>query len=248
MKFVPAFVRKLGIIYRTGIFSESYDTVFKSSECWRKFNYEMGYVRSLREGASVDRQGNLIPWYTYPAIEFLSQLDFSNCSVFEYGAGASTNWWGKRAKSVLSVDDYQEWVERVNKTLLPNCKVFLETEREGYANSATTQGAFDVIVVDGRVVKGSIGRLDCTRAAIKALNPGGMVVLDNSDWLPASCEALRNAGLMQVDFSGFVPLNAEAARTSLFFSVPLKIPYLGGNPTWGGVIQSWGESPIRAGK
>jgi hypothetical protein len=55
-----------------------------------------GWFRSCREQASVDANGNPIPWITYPAIEFLVKRINNQLSVFEYGCGNSTLWWASR--------------------------------------------------------------------------------------------------------------------------------------------------------
>src|SRR5688572_10403591 len=49
--------------------------------------------------------GQPIPWYTYPAIEFIRQLDFSQSTVFEYGSGNSTMFWAASAARVISVEE-----------------------------------------------------------------------------------------------------------------------------------------------
>ena len=43
-------------------------------EMWQK---EFAIERSIDEKVCLDRDGNPIPWYTYPAIEYLSQFDYS---------------------------------------------------------------------------------------------------------------------------------------------------------------------------
>ena len=48
---------------------------------------ELGGYHSYLERKPQDNNKNPIPWYTYSAIEFLRQLDFSNSHVFEYGSG-----------------------------------------------------------------------------------------------------------------------------------------------------------------
>ena len=57
----------------------------------------------------------------------------------------------------------------------------------------------------------------CARAALKRLKAGGMIILDNSDWLPDSARALRQGDLLQVDMSGFIPIGDHTQTTSLFF-------------------------------
>src|SRR4051812_3930217 len=74
---------------------------------------ETGNFRSAREGMAVDQQGRPLPWYTYPMIDYLNQLDFSEKSVFEFGAGNSTLYWARRAKSVTSIEHDVKWYDVV---------------------------------------------------------------------------------------------------------------------------------------
>jgi hypothetical protein len=48
---------------------------------------EYGQFRTIKNWACIDKNGNPIPWFTYPAIEYLNCLDLSECLVFEYGMG-----------------------------------------------------------------------------------------------------------------------------------------------------------------
>lgn len=69
-----------------------------------KFATDTSHVRSALRGYPTDKDGGPVPWYTYPAVDFLSMLDFSDARVCEYGGGQSTLWWAARAKSVLSIE------------------------------------------------------------------------------------------------------------------------------------------------
>ena len=48
-------------------------------DMWRE---EFAIERSINEKVCLDRDNNPIPWYTYPAIEYLSQFDYSNKEIF----------------------------------------------------------------------------------------------------------------------------------------------------------------------
>ncbi|MEQ8661038.1 MAG: SAM-dependent methyltransferase, partial [Gammaproteobacteria bacterium] len=61
-------------------------------------------------------------------------------------------------------------------------------------------------------------RLDCARACVDRLKPGGLIILDNSDWFVATARYLREQGFLQVDMHGFGPINNYTWCTSLFFS------------------------------
>ena len=73
--------------------------------CLKILEFDYGHFLSTIQYSSVDKDNNPIPWYTYPAIEYLKQLDFSEKSIFEYGSGNSTIFWSKVAKSVISVEN-----------------------------------------------------------------------------------------------------------------------------------------------
>jgi hypothetical protein len=53
---------------------------------------------------------------------------------------------------------------------------------------------------------------------LPCLDENGLVILDNSDWLPATSFFLRNAGLIEIDFSGPVPGNNISQTTSFFLT------------------------------
>lgn len=175
---------------------------------------DYGWLRSMRERRAVDKDGQPIPWMTYPAIDFLSQLDLRAKTVFEYGAGASTFYFAARAQRVLSIESDPEWYAELRLRLPENCWIFLsESDPQIYADQIAAHGRLDVIVVDGP----GAARPLCCRRALEHLAPGGVVVLDNSDMWPGSAAILRDAGLIQVDLTGFAPLQPHAHTTSVFF-------------------------------
>lgn len=210
-----------------------------------------GYLRSLREGMCVDKNGSPIPWYTYPAIEQLSRWDFSDAEVFEYGCGNSTRWWANRAKSVVSVESSEAWYENIlaSKVLPSNTTPLLApisgpdriSALKDYANTLSKFGSFDVIVVDGETENRI--RYTCAEIAITHLKKGGIIILDNSDWHPDTSKLLRDSGLLQIDFCGYGPLNTTAEITSLFLHKDFRIrPLSVDHPGFviAGMEYSWG--------
>jgi hypothetical protein len=183
---------------------------------------EYGHLRSVATGRSIDGNGEPVPWYTYPAIEYIRQLDVSNLSIFEYGSGFSTLFWGSAARQVTSVEDEEGWHAEMMQRLPPNCTLHLRTDLDAFVAAIHGLGLFDIIVVDGPV-RGQT-RLKCARAAVEHLREGGLIILDNSDWLPRSAAFLRDAGLLQVDMTGFGPINDFTSTTSFFFHRSCRIP------------------------
>lgn len=171
-----------------------------------------GHFRSSFARKAVDRRGNPLPWYTYPAIEFLrSQAPFTGRSVLEFGSGQSSLWWAANGASVLALEDDAEWganvrgfvdLRIVNGT---DCARFIAEAR------AILDGqAFDVIVVDG------LFRSDAARLALDYLKPGGALICDNAEGY-GFFEALSGAGLRRVDFYGNAPGVILQHSTSVFF-------------------------------
>jgi hypothetical protein len=171
-----------------------------------------GYLRTVARNDCTDADGQPIPWYTYPALEFLRQLDFRERSVFEYGSGNSTLFWSRIAGRVVSVEHEREWFERMHAIAPANCEMLFEDDAERYVNTIGAKGGpFDVIVIDGQ------SRLRCALTAVASLREGGLIILDNSDWFPQTSAALRASNLIEVDMSGFGPINDYTSTTSLYF-------------------------------
>jgi hypothetical protein len=178
----------------------------------RRLAEEFGHTRSVRLGRPVDAAGNAWPWYTYPAIEYLEQLDLGDRRVFEYGCGHSTIYWAQRAKLVRSVEHNREWYERIALQVPANCRIVHAPVEADYVGAIDREDEpWDFIVVDG------LWRPQCAARAASRLARGGVVVVDNSDWYPKTAALLRARGLLQVDFSGFGPVNNYAWTTSVFF-------------------------------
>lgn len=176
---------------------------------------DYGWSKSMEQDKCIDRDGHPVPWFSYPAIDFLSQLDLSGKDVFEYGCGYSTLFWGARTRSVLSVENHAKWIQKIEPQLPANCKIIHALlEVEDYAGKINQYQQFDIIIIDGFINSRPL----CAENALKHLKPGGIIVLDNSDRCLKSAEILRKGGLIQADFTGFAPLSGDAQSTTIFFS------------------------------
>jgi len=211
-------------------------TIFRSLNTMRQtfslLAFELGQWRSIKEKMAVNANGKPIPWYTYPAIEYLAGFDFKNCNVFEFGSGNSSLYWSERSLSVCSVEDNFEWYKIVESMRCSNQIVLHRADEDSYVRALSEQGKlFEIIVVDGNF------RKPCVIEAIKNLAKGGMIVLDNSDRIiEKECgQLLRNQGFMQMDFSGFGPINGYCWSTSIFIETPsfLQRNFQGPNPIGG---------------
>ena len=188
-----------------------------------------GHDRSMATRLAVDARGAALPMYTYPAIEYLAQLDFSDRHVLEFGSGQSTLWWSRRAAGVTAVEHDDDWVRRLGEAGMNNVDcVFAKRDDiatgKRYLATLPAGQRYDVIALDG------LHYHDCAEAARDLLNPGGLVLLDNADFYPATCALLRTQGFLQVDMAGFKPCHTDAQVTSLFFDRTFDVRPRGRQP------------------
>jgi precorrin-6B methylase 2 len=171
----------------------------------------LGYKISAERGTCVLGDGRPIPLMSYALVEYLLGLDLSEFDLLELGAGSSTEFWASCTKSVLALETDAQWVERLRSRRIANLEARLSTGATIAQDIAQLGRKFDVIVIDC-----SANRLHLAQGAVQILNPGGFVILDNSDWFPNAARAMRDADLIQVDFHDFRPLHHYRCTTSLF--------------------------------
>lgn len=194
-----------------------------------------GFFRSVVNGAPVTANGEPLPWFTYPAIEYLKQLNFSDKRVFEYGAGNSSLFWAARAREVVAVESDRQWFDRISGACPANLLLGLQTDKESYVTSiAGQEGKFDVIVIDGK------WRNACMAFCDAYLNINGLIIVDNSDRHYKGCDLLREKGFFQIDFSGFSPINRYASTTSVLIKLPLdqRTGYIQASPVGGLAVRA----------
>lgn len=181
-----------------------------------------GHAASRECRMPVDRDGQPLPWYTYPAIQYFSQLDLRDRDAFEFGSGNGSLFWAARVRSLTSVESDRSWHELISGKKLDNQQVMLVEDLGEYPHAvATANRKYDVIIVDGK------RRRLCGQAALNCLADDGMIILDNADWYPKTAAVLRAAGLIQVDFSGYGPVNNYTWTTSLFLRPGVKLKPIG---------------------
>ncbi len=171
-----------------------------------------GHFRSVEEARPIRAEGAPVPWYTYPALEYLTQFDFTAWDAFEYGGGNSSRFWSSRCRSLTTVESDPTWHATIVRDAGPTQVVMLEDDPVRYADAiARGDRRYKLIVVDGQ------HRRACAERVADRLDPRGMIVFDNSDWWPQACAYLREQGLLQVDFTGPGPINRYTWTTSVFF-------------------------------
>jgi len=142
--------------------------------------------RSLKDG---------IPWITPESFDHVESLVQSNWNVFEWGAGGSTIYWARHCAHVISVEHNSEWIRRV-KEMFAKFRVDVsrinlvykrglpESEKDRFRPYADVildypDESFDLVFVDGE----ASSRGWCLTNAMLKVKMGGILLLDNSDWL-----------------------------------------------------------------
>lgn len=138
------------------------------------------------------------PWITPGAVRFCSEHLDKEQTGLEWGSGRSTVWIGKRLKSLVSVEHNEKWFSIVKDKLenqsLHNVDyryVPLDhdaseptiphyEELPAYVRVARKfdDETLDFVVVDGHY------RQACILAVIPKIKTGGLLLVDNTNWLP----------------------------------------------------------------
>ena len=177
---------------------------------------DLGHAKSKEAGQSIDAQGNPIPWFTYPSIEYFKQLNLKSKIMLEWGSGNSSRFFSERVKMVYSVEHNEEWYNHVSTFEITNQKLRLSAS--DYAQCASDfNERFDIILIDG------IERHACAKMSQKLLKQGGLIILDNSDRYPDIAKMFRESGLIEIDFHGFGPINDYTWTTSIFLDRTINL-------------------------
>ena len=177
---------------------------------------EDGWFRSFREEASVDTDGNPLPWITYPAIEFLKNRLHPEMSVFEYGCGGSTLWWASRVKEVISVEHDKGWYRKVKLRVPGNVIInHIKLEYGGAYSKKITEfkDKFDIVVLDGR------DRVNCAINSLRSLKSDGIIIWDNSNLkeYEKGYRFLYGQGFRKIEFVGLAPVIRYKSETGIFY-------------------------------
>ena len=184
---------------------------------WKgKYLDSKGWFRSFYNKQSVDKNGNPIPWCSYPFIAFIQERLSKEMDVFEFGCGNSTHWYASKVRSIKSVEHDLKWIEMLRQQLPTNASVvYKELVRNGdYSREVMLdQLKYHVIIIDGR------DRENCVKNSISCLTADGVIVFDNSQLLEYrnAIDFLKDQGFKRIDFYGLLPIVAHENCTTIFY-------------------------------
>lgn len=208
-----------------------------------------GRMFHLRTLLALHRPEDLIlldvPWWTYQARDrveaFLAARD-GQAQVLEFGSGASTVWLARRASSVHAVEHDEFWAGRVQAMLdgmtglrsrpLLHVPAVMRSEHPRVASGAPSGRGldfseyvdlpaalgtrFDLVLVDGRAREESLLR------ALALLSPGGLALLDDSQWAryQPTLRRLADEGWVVETTRGATPCQPFPRETTLISAAP----------------------------
>ena len=188
---------------------------------WQFAQNKVSWKNSYLDGFSKDENGDPLPWMSYPAIEYLKENLEKHHEIFEFGCGASTLFFAKKVKKVVGLESNKEWLEivknRIIEAKLDNVElVFMKDAllSESYEYYAKNCGQkFDFIIID------SLKRYKSAINSIKALKPGGKIILDDSerDNYAKIFYFFEENGFKKEDFVGIAPAQVRLKRTTVFY-------------------------------
>jgi len=176
---------------------------------------EDGWFRSHKTKSSVDKDGNPIPWCSYPFNKFLEPRLKKSFEVFEYGSGNSTLWYAQRVKTIKAVEHDKAWFEIVKQKLPENAGIVYRELTDGsYAKEVSAEAKkYNIVIIDGR------DRNNCVYQTVNCLTADGVIIFDNTQ-VPeyaSSIEYLLSNGFRKIDFIGPLPIAAHNNTTTIFY-------------------------------
>lgn len=183
------------------------------------FSLQTGHFRSSLARAAVSRQGDPLPWYTYPCIHFLEQRNLEDKTILEFGGGQSTLWWAKNAKKVVTFESDEHWHVCLKNMVPENVDLHFASEEsvESCITSVTLAleekqySRFDIVIIDG------LFRSQLLEIAFGAIAEHGAIICDNAEGY-GFYENTKDRGWSRADFFGYAPGVSLPHCTSIFFS------------------------------
>lgn len=201
-----------------------------------------GWLESVNLNSSFFH-GDHRPWLTFPAINFLETMNLTESKVLEFGGGASTLYFSKRTRRLLTLEFDRDWSSALRTAMYGRANVeVIEPEIESglllawatsSLNDADCEFSSDlefesdafVMFVKEKIFDADLVLIDggprnlAMVAASKFVAHSAIVIVDNSDRdnLNQGLTALREEGFTEIPMRGLGPINHYEWTTSFFF-------------------------------
>lgn len=177
------------------------------------------YFRRFRKVNTSKYISDPEPWFTLPAVSFLTDNLKSDMNVFEWGAGSSTLWFAMKVNHVVSIEHDKDWYEVLKGVAPENVElVNAPIESDRYIDSIDTVGECKVFVIDGR------RRVECAEKVLELLDKGripqgALIIFDDAhrERYSAAVQLLVNRASQSMFYEGLS--NTVIAKTTAIFCI-----------------------------
>lgn len=191
----------------------AYDRLIRMEESYINTS---GWLKSLHDERPCDKTGEPLPWMAFPMIAFLRERITKNHSLFEFGSGFSTEFYAGLAKSVVSVEHDDAWIERIQDRLPSNAKIqYYPLDVDGdYCRAAQNCDQLpDIVIIDGR------DRVNCLKQSLPCCNANSVFVFDDThrERYRVGLEWATQQGYKLLRFEGLKPGGLELNQSTLIY-------------------------------
>ena len=188
------------------------------------FSVSTGHFRSSLANKAVNNNGQALPWFSYPCIDFIATRDFSEANILEFGGGQSSKYWSDVAKNVITFETDDKWISNIRQITRHASNISLilaplETQKQTQFVEKKLEKInkkFDVIIVDG------MSRKEMFLIATNYLTQDGMIICDNAEGYDFFQQWVKFPNFLRVDFYGHCPGVIHPHATSIFFRSQCK--------------------------
>ena len=173
-----------------------------------------GWFRSFRSWKSIDKSGDIIPWWTYSFNDFIKDRLTCDMRVLEFGCGSSSICLSRIVKEVVSIENNQAWFDNISTKLPKNAKVLFTDCMDKFVPEEKELGRFDVLIIDALGL-----RIEHAKNSIHLLNDKGIIIWDNTNnniWDKIN-PIMQGFGFKEISFSGMTAQEFALSRTTVFY-------------------------------
>ena len=179
--------------------------------------YYSGQIHTAFRGKPYDHQNRPFLWYSPSMNAFFRTVDFKDRTILEFGAGHSTLWWARHAKSICAIEDNEDWYEYLAPLVSDNVELIHVTDDPEVAKKAVEGRKFDLVIVDCN--GGVLDRNVCNDWSTDLISDNGAILFDNSEehWFEDSIPMFHERGFSRVDFYGIGATKIASQSSSIYF-------------------------------
>ena len=179
--------------------------------------HDEGWITSFKTKTAIDKNGEPMPWLSYPLLDFLKPRLNNNMVLFEYGGGNSTLFYSNHVKEVYTVESDKQWYEIIKNPAKQNTHIYYEpideTPVEYIEKPGKLNKKFHLIIVDG------MNRNECLLFCKDQLEANGVIIADDTNQYNygSALAEIEKMGFKRLDFWGIASFVIDKKSTTIFY-------------------------------